>query len=414
MPLDRKWLFTKEHEIVQNNRNNKKKQLSPKKTKKKKKSPKSTASSTTAAGGTGGSDAAQGSGSGDLETQSQSQAHDDSSAMTNQSSNAIVTSIFSRETKRAGFLRSQLSNDSNRRFPAGAPVGHISRQLNANHAMNYNVDYNTTNQLFQLSVDQSKMLTFNQKKTQQMRNGTLPPLEKTVRQQEENWDRRMYPPCGLFDDMTPREGGYYPDNVVSKRKQVKYKPVVNKGFSIRTDVQKSVDGTSIEDGEDNHSATSEITANDETYESLVKDLFKRGNSLCLNDLTQISRIQNPHDYINTVFRYIHILILGFDQKRQATKRDVVNRSGGEPDAKQTLLKECSPLLLYMQHVSLIICIARNSIQTKMSLFRFLQINPLNIPASNCKLASRFFRAKILLMQPRDLGRISTPFSKVVR
>ena len=155
--------------------------------------------------------------------------------------------------------------------------------------------------------------------------------------------------CDLFSDMTPREGGYYPDNVVSKRKEVRYKPLVNRGFSIRSDVQHSVDGKN--DSCDNFSATSESsTVDDDKYEKLVKLLLKRGGELSLNDLALISKIRNPHEYVNLIFRYVHILILGFDQKRVASKRDVMNRMGGEPVAKQTLLKECSPLLLYMQHV----------------------------------------------------------------
>jgi hypothetical protein len=406
MPLDRKWLFTKENDIIVKRNRDHKKKNSPKK--KKKKPPTTTTD-------------------------------DEGSVLTNHSSNTVVTSISARESKRANFLRSQLSLDKHRKFPAGAPVGHISRQLNAETGMNCNIDYNTTSQLFSLAVDKTKLLTFNSKKTQQVKNGTLPPIERNIQHEEERWDQRMYPTCELFEDMTPREGGYYPDNVKSKRKEVRHKPIVNKGFSIRTDVQNSVEGGYHEgrDVNDNLSTTLEATAGDQTYEKLVKQLAKKGGDLRLNDLAQISKIRNPHDYMNTFFRYIHILILGFDQSRLASRRDIVNSSGGEPDAKQTLLKECSPLLLYLQHVSsrereggrsytfycfviFLLCITCNREKggtnaMHMSLFHVKkQINPMNIPLANSKLASRFFRAKILPMQPRELGRISTAFSKVVR
>lgn len=329
MPLDRKWLNTLENDMIVRQNREKKKKNSPKKKKVKTKSTgEEVPPLSSPSGGFG---------------------EDDASAMT-QSSNTVVTFISAREGKRAEFLRSQITKDKHRKHPAGAPVGHISRELNVPTGMNANIDYNTTSQLFSLCTDQSKLLTFNNshKRTQQMKNGVLPPLEATNVDQEGSWDRRMYPTCELFSDMTPREGGYYPDNVVSKRKEVRYKPVINKGFSIRNDVQLSVDVNN--DTNDNHSMSSDITADDEQYEKLVKQLSKKGGDLSLNDLAQISKIQNPHEYMNTIFRYIHILILGFDQKRVASKRDIVNSSGGEPDAKQTLLKECSPLLLYMQHV----------------------------------------------------------------
>lgn len=327
MPLDKKWLNTLENDIIvkQNREHKNKKKTSPKKKK-------VTKTVHVVPGSVHG-------------------AEDDASATTNHSSNTVVTFISVRESKRAEFLRSQILKESHRKHPSGAPMSHISRQLNADTGMNCNIDYNTTNQLFSLTTDRSKFLTFNSaKKARQLKNGTLPPLEKTIAEQESNWDRRMYPTCDLFSDMTPREGGYYPDNVVSKRKEVRHKPVVKKGFSIRNDVQHSVDGGN-NDAIDTLSVTSDNTTDDETYEKLVKELSKKGGDLSLNDLSQISKIRNPHDYINIIFRYIHILILGFDLKRCASKRDIVNGTGGEPDAKQTLLKECSPLLLYIQHVS---------------------------------------------------------------
>lgn len=216
----------------------------------------------------------------------------------------------------------------------------------------------------------------------------MPPLELSPKQKEDNWDRRLYPPCHLFDDMTPRQGGYYPDNVVSKRKEVRRKAVVKKGFSIRDDVHNYVENSDEEEALASHSKG---LARDTVYPQLVEDLVRRGQEINLSDLCQISKMKNPQEHINIVFRYIHILILGFDQTRKSSKRDVVNGTGGEPDAMQTLLKECSPLLLYMQH-----------------------IDPLNIPSNNCLLASKFFKAHILPMQPRDLGRISSSFSKVVR
>lgn len=282
---------------------------------------------------------------------------DDASAQTNLSSNTVVTSIFARESKRATFLRSHMSTDSHRKFPPGAPVGHISRQLNADTGMNVNIDYNTTSQLFAMTTDTSKLLSFNSKKKPLTKSGTLPPIERSREQEEANWDQRMYPSCELFENMTPRKGGFYPDNVQSKRKEVRRKPVVNKGFSIRFNVQESVDK-----GRDNTtgnvaSTSSEFKKVEEeeaSYDKLVKQLSKKGASLSLNDLSQIAKMSNPHDYVNLFFRYLHILILGFDQKRPASRRDTVNGTGGEPDARQTLLKECSPLLLYLQHVSKVI------------------------------------------------------------
>jgi hypothetical protein len=325
MPLDRKWLKNHENEIIIKRNRDHKKKNSPKKMTKKKNPPSSPAQSSS------------------LWTNSHT------SVTTNQSSNTVVTSMTAKEGKRTQFLISQMSNDSNRKYATGAPVGHISRQLNADHAMNVNIDHSTITQIFQFAVDESKLLTFKKKHN---KNDLLPPIVATSQQQEDNWDRRMYPPCGIFDDMTPREGGYYPEHVVSKRKEVRFKPIVQKGFSIREDVNNSVEGYSSneEDNSDNFSAQSDIIADDQTYHMLVKKLSKKGQDISLNELSQISKIRSPHDYINIIFRYIHILILGFDQKRSSSKRDIVNGSGGEPDAKQTLLKECSPLLLYMQHV----------------------------------------------------------------
>ena len=313
MPLDRKWLFTKENDFVIER--NKKRNISPKKKKTKKRTGKRAK--------TGDND-------------------EDSSVATCQSSNTIVTTITEKETKRADLLKSLLEKNEHRKYPAGGPGGHISRDLNINTCMSLNVDYSTTSQLFQLSTDTSKLLTFQDNKALSSRRGPLPPLE---------WDNRLYPPCQLFVDMTPRQGGYYPDDIVSKRKEVRHKPVIKKPFSIREDVKNSIDSSSANSGDMNDSVLSDSTTENETYEQLLHELLEKGKDITLNDLSLIAKLRNPHEYVNLIFRYIHILILGFDQKRKASTRDFVNGAGGEPNASQTLLKECSPLLLYLQHVS---------------------------------------------------------------
>jgi hypothetical protein len=317
---------------------------------------------------------------------------DDSSVVSTTST--VVSVVAAKEMKRGLKIMRFLDKSNVIECGAGSPGGHIARQLNRDNPVSVNINRDTAVNLFG-NISDGDLLSFSSKRV----NADEP---------DSHWDQRMYPSTGLFEDMTPRFGG------VSKRRAVNRTPNVHRDFVIRESVADCVSRLPDED-------VGEAAGSRELFRSLLADLHSLGGNITAEDLSLLACVRNPPPYVDPVFSYIYLLIMGSlpgdGEERSPTKTSKSpqkHAGGGSEAVRKTLLKEPGSILQYLKQVFCVQDKLAPSLNLRLLYVCILQIHPSNIPPEHVSRAIEFFKARVAIYPADEIARMSRAFTKIVQ